>query len=186
MEVITLGVVAGFVFRIVLAHFVVEDARTRGHNTKLWLGSVLILGTLAAVIYLVKRNDRRLPESERPPKRDWKRTIRTATRYGVAAVVGMLLLSQVGGAIAESIYPPIEREYYCYEDTRDMGNGEVWEGKRCTAKNIEETGANYVMEIQSPKARSLKSMFSVLGFVAAPVSVLLWRRGENRFGKHPS
>lgn len=59
--------IGGILFQAVLAKYTAEDAHSRGHNPTEWFFLVLIFGIFAIMIYLLTRNDRRIPESERPP-----------------------------------------------------------------------------------------------------------------------
>ena len=60
-------VIGGIAVQFILAKYTAEDAHSRGHDETQWFLLVMIFGIFAIIIYLLTRNDRRIPESERPP-----------------------------------------------------------------------------------------------------------------------
>ena len=60
--------VGGLLFQAALAKYTAEDARSRGHDETFWFANVLLFGIFAILIYLLKRKDNRLPESEQSAK----------------------------------------------------------------------------------------------------------------------
>lgn len=56
------------VVQLALAKFTADDAHSRGHDRLLWATVVVLFGILGVVVYLLKRNDEKIPEAERPPK----------------------------------------------------------------------------------------------------------------------
>jgi len=60
-------VIGAIAVQFILAKYTAEDAHSRGHDETQWFLLVMIFGIFAIIIYLLTRNDRRIPESERPP-----------------------------------------------------------------------------------------------------------------------
>jgi len=60
--------VGSLLFQAVLAKITAEDARSRGHDETFWFASVLFFGIFAVLVYLLKRSDNRLPESDQSAK----------------------------------------------------------------------------------------------------------------------
>jgi len=74
----------------VLAKITADDARSRGHDERVWFVYVLIFGVLAILIYLLTRNDQRLPESERSDS-NLEATLSQIGLYASSLIVGIFL-----------------------------------------------------------------------------------------------
>jgi len=123
--------IGAFAVQVFLAFITASDAQERGHNAASWFFFVMLFGVLMVLIYLITRNDRRLPESERP-----KNNVELPTKYIIITVIGVIAFSFVGWVIASMMYPLPACEY----QTTDLGGEEcVWDGetldKRIEQKN---------------------------------------------------
>jgi hypothetical protein len=143
--------------QIGLAVVTSKDAHSRGHNRLYWFGSVLIFGLLGIIIYLLIRNDSRLPESERPPKQDLKKYGSVAVYLTIGAIAGLILFTVIGGAVSKSIYPEPKTE--CTTESVDIGGAEAV-GVSCEDGDLEK-----VFENQRNRD-DVRNVFSLVGIIA--------------------
>ncbi|MGQ3328615.1 hypothetical protein [Halorubrum sp. FL23] len=155
-------------FHFVLAYFTAKDAQSRGHDRLFWFIAVLILGVMSILIYLLIRNDSRIPEAERPESRDLKRYIRPVTVFGITAILGLITFSLMGGALAETIYP--EPDVDCGVETIEI-DGQEAGSFSC------ESQEDYQKQFENNrKQNNFQSNLGLLGFVVAPTGLWLVRR----------
>jgi len=92
---------AGLSVQLLLALFTAKDAHSRGQDRDIWFISVLIFGILAIIIYLLTRNDREVPESDRKSKKTVTRLL-----YIGSALSGFIILGIISSEINPYLFPP--------------------------------------------------------------------------------
>jgi hypothetical protein len=90
---ILLGV---FLFQLILASITSKDAYERGHDSVIWFVLVLLFGILSILVYLLTRNDRRLPK----PEQSEKSQNHTSPQNVAVAVSGFIILVVFLGGLA--------------------------------------------------------------------------------------
>lgn len=158
----------GLAVQLILALFTAKDAHSRGHDRDIWFVLVFIFGILAILIYLLTRNDTRIPESDRPETRDFSR-LRVFLLYFGVTIVGLILFSLVGNAVAEQVHPMPENS--CETEEVDY-RGEQQEATVCDNPESDVTQMNKVRD----KRNSLREWFNFFGMVVPPASLFAWRR----------
>lgn len=91
------------ILQLTLATFTARDAHSRGHDRDMWFILVLLFGIFAILIYLLTRNDSRLPKSDRPTKRTRSR-LSAIVLYIAVALFGLALSMAVGYPVANAVY----------------------------------------------------------------------------------
>ena len=95
------------IVQYILAKYTAKDAHSRGHNPTDWFVLVLLFGIVAILIYLLSRNDERLPESERPPNKLVPKLTKIKI-YGGSALFGMYIIGWLAGPyIADVLFDPL-------------------------------------------------------------------------------
>lgn len=176
MAVVLLILLLAVVFQFVLAHFTARDARERGHNSTAWFGLVLLFGVFSVLVYILTRNDRKLPPSDRPPARDWGAVIASIGPYAGVSVVGLLLIAPVGGYVAGAVYPVPPDEEFCEKGTEEVG-GETREVITCSNEQVSRSVSHAeTQREQREKQRELTGLFSLVGVLLPPVLLAFYRR----------
>jgi len=95
-------VALAFVVQLFLAMLTADDARKRGQGGIGWFIIVLILGILGIIIYLITRNDKRLPKDERTDFNGVSFAI-AITMYTVIPTFVFLFIFIISAVIAVSL-----------------------------------------------------------------------------------
>ena len=103
MSLLLYGLVAVFV-QLLLAFLTAQDAHQRGHDRDVWFIAVLIFGILAIIIYLLTRNDREVPYSERKSEKTASRLVHIVS-YSGSAILGAAVLFVITVYLATFIFP---------------------------------------------------------------------------------
>lgn len=120
-------VIGGIAVQFILAKYTAEDAHSRGHDETQWFLLVMIFGIFAIIIYLLTRNDRRIPESERPPN-NLNPRLSSTLLYGGSSLVGFILFGWIIGVeVANELFTVNEvlgcESVTLAEYTDDPGSG---------------------------------------------------------------
>jgi len=99
MLIILLAIV-GLALNLTIAYLTARDAHQRGHDRDKWFIIASVFGIFGIVVYLLTRNDRRIPESERQPKRSGIRL-----SYVGSAVVGAIILFIIALQLSPLLFP---------------------------------------------------------------------------------
>jgi hypothetical protein len=97
---IILLTVVGLALNLSIAYLTAKDAHQRGHDRDKWFVISSVFGIFGIIVYLLTRNDRKIPESERQPKRSGVRL-----SYVGASVGGMIVLFIIGLQISPFLFP---------------------------------------------------------------------------------
>lgn len=97
---IVLLILLGLMLNFSIAYLTAKDAQKRGHDKDKWFIISFVLGIFGIIIYLLTRNDREVPESERKPNRSLVRLC-----YIGSAVFGMIFLFVIALAIGPLLFP---------------------------------------------------------------------------------
>lgn len=155
--------IGSIIFQIILALFTAKDAHSRGHDRILWFVAVFIFGIFSIIIYLLTRNDSRLPESDRPDKRNLKSYGRNVGYYSAFSFAGLILFFILGSVIAPSVYP--EPETNCETETISIGGQEA-AGVSC------EDPDNYDAGTENREKRfNFSVIFGLVGFTSFPLGL---------------
>jgi hypothetical protein len=98
--IIVLLTVVGIALNLSIAYLTARDAHQRGHDRDKWFVISSVFGILGSIVYLLTRNDRIVPESERQPKRSVKRL-----SFVGSAVAGMVILFIVALQVGPLLFP---------------------------------------------------------------------------------
>lgn len=160
--------------QLTLALFTAKDAHSRGHNRDKWFVLVFVFGLLALLIYLLTRNDTRVPESERKPKRTSKR-VTVAGIYVGLTIVGLILFSVGGTLVSDALYT--ERPNWDQCDSISVGvsdNEDVSQSDLSDPCVVSESQWNEYKQAES--AYEQRILFSLLlGLIVPPAGVFYWR-----------
>jgi len=166
MANIGIVVIFAIFLQLILAVYTAKDARERGDDDTLWFIIVLLFGIFATIIYLLQRNDSRLPESEIPPlKRSGPYKI---VLYTGSAIVGLLMLGIVGVMIGNSLFGLPEKYDDCEsiemvtDEYGDISNEcAMYSEKHTTLENNQKLTTN---------------IFAYSGLIGFPILVYLNRK----------
>lgn len=151
------------IVQFALAKFTADDAHSRGHNETSWFVGVLIFGIPAILVYLLTRNDQRLPESERPPNKLNAR-LSSAAIYGSAALVGLVIFGWIGREVGSALFSVFER-YDCAEvQIRDYTAPDACVVSEARYETLERNNLNTLL------------VFALFGLLAPPSLIYLVRK----------
>lgn len=169
------GEILAFVLllHILLVYLTVKDARTRGHSEFWWGIFTIIFGIFAIIIYLLIRNDQRLPEAERPEVFDWV-GLGTNFSYIIAFIliilVSMAGMGVVGEMVSTEVYPMPEGEV-CAE----TGESEVRGEETCSEYN--STLINQRNQVSQARA-NLTVIFVIIGLIGPILTFGVYKRQD--------
>jgi prolipoprotein diacylglyceryltransferase len=165
MANIGIVVIFAIFLQLILAVYTAKDARERGDDDTLWFIIVLLFGIFATIIYLLQRNDSRLPESEIPPlKRSGPYKI---VLYGGSAILGVFIFGLLlGPMVANSFFGLFSVYDHCDEITTDEYD-DIDKPCVISEEKRESLATNY---------DRTTSIFFYFGLIAPPVSVYTIRR----------
>lgn len=92
--------IVGLVLNLTIAYLTARDAHQRGHDRDKWFVIASVFGIFGIIVYLLTRNDHRVPESERQPKRSGIRL-----SYVGSAVGGMIVLFIIALQVGPFLFP---------------------------------------------------------------------------------
>lgn len=177
-------ILVGLAVQLTLATFTARDAHSRGHDRDIWFVLVLIFGIFAILVYLLTRNDRRIPESERPPKQTNSRLSNLAV-YSGAVIAGIVLFAALGMAAGNVIHPVPDYINWdeCDSISVDYSNANMVAqdgtdynpSDPCTVSR--QQWENYNQARNSQGTTLFLSIF--LGMVLTPAGVYAWRRDRD-------
>ena len=98
--IIELITVVGLALNFSIAYLTARDAHKRGHDRDKWFIISSVFGIFGIIVYLLTRNDREVPESERQPKRSGVRL-----SYIGSAVVGIVVLFIIALQVSPFLFP---------------------------------------------------------------------------------
>lgn len=165
VNLIIIALLAAIVFQTILAIATANDANSRGHSGTKWLILTLIFGIFAILLYLITRDDKRLPEEEQPEKI-------TGLDVGVyisAIAIGGIVFLLVGGLIAPLLFP-----VPC-TGTDDAGET-THSGIKCGTDDI--TKIERIANIQENRQQSqaaISGLLFLLGIIMSPTAVYIYR-----------
>ena len=84
------AIIVGVVGQIIIAIYTAQDANKRGHDDTWWFMIVMLFGIFGVVIYLLKRNHKRLPDSE-VPSSNLNFVLSRLGIYSGSAILGILI-----------------------------------------------------------------------------------------------
>jgi len=98
--IIILLAIVGLALNLSIAYLTAKDAHQRGHDRDKWFVISSVFGIFGIIVYLLTRNDRKIPESERQPKRSGVRL-----SYVGSALVGTIILFIIALQISPFLFP---------------------------------------------------------------------------------
>lgn len=164
---IILLTVVGLALNLSIAYLTAKDAHQRGHDRDKWFVISSVFGIFGIIVYLLTRNDRKIPESERQPKRTKAR----ATYAASAIFVAILLLLISTHILSPLLFPTphVSSSDSCY----DYGT-EDWRDEPC---EVTETQMNEIEE-----ARTTQGFFifvsGLFGLIAGPAGMYGWKNDK--------
>jgi formate hydrogenlyase subunit 3/multisubunit Na+/H+ antiporter MnhD subunit len=165
MSVAGFIILGGVIFQIILAVAVVNDARSRGHDGLKWLVLTLLFGIAAVLIYLITRNDEKLPESDRPEDIG----VRAVTLYSITIIGGLILGLVVAATLNTFVYP-----IPCTGDSQ--GTDTVEAGVNCAHDSVDE---RVEAQRDTREQRNEVALYSILGGGVGLPALLYSYRNES-------
>lgn len=99
MSIILLTIV-GLALNLSIAYLTARDAHQRGHDRDKWFIISSVFGIFGIIVYLLTRNDHKVPQSERQPKRSGIRL-----SYLGSAIVRIIVLFIIAMQVSPLLFP---------------------------------------------------------------------------------